>query len=228
MKSYLLGFLSFALTILLIVLVLNFLDLRKEKPNKKKTLIYSFFGISIIIIMFYISKSIFGFQTEKDTLFFTILFTLIITPFFEEIFYRRWILQHLINIKDRQIKIKDFLVMLWIGLALIIPNIIFFLLGIISAPKLSSFKFIILFSILPIIFIYLLKNYKTRTNNYLLIFVMIFSQAVLFTFGHGDYTAKMLLFTGILYGILYLGSKSIIPPLIAHYVWNVLIFIYSF
>jgi membrane protease YdiL (CAAX protease family) len=228
MKSYFLGFIGFALTILLLVLISRYLYLRKEKTDKKRILIFSIIGIVLTLSYFYITKYFLGFNTdEKDSLIYTILFTLLITPFFEEVIYRRWILQHYFNLSKGGMKMKYFIISLWIGLAFILPSFIFYILGWISEFSIKSSLIILLFASLPIIIMFLLQQTKSSFNKFVTLFVILVSQAFLFTFGHGVYASKAHIVTGLLYGILYLSSRSIVPPLIAHYTWNILIFLYS-
>lgn len=228
MKSYLLGFLGFALTIILLSLVARHLYLRKENADTRKTIIISVIGLLIILIYFFIIKSLFGFQTdEKDSLLYTILFTLLITPLFEEIIYRRWVLQHYLNLTKEKIKLKHFTFGIWIALSFTLPTLIFFLFGWINSFSIKNYSIVFLFSLFPLVIMFFLQNNKSKLNNLLIIFVIIVSQSFLFTMGHGDYASKFHLATGLLYGILYLSSKSIIPSLAAHYIWNLLIFIYS-
>ena len=228
MKSYFLGFLGFALTIILLALISRYFYLRKEKSNKRAILIFSAIGFILILAYFYITKYFLGFQTdEKDSLFYTILFTLVITPFFEEMIYRRWILQHYINLSTEKIKINQFFVSFWIALSFILPSLIFFVLGWIGDFSIKNSFIILLFAVLPILIIFLLQFNKLILNKWIILFVILTSQAFLFTLGHGVYASKSHIATGLLYGILYLSSKSIVPPLVAHYTWNLLIFIYS-
>lgn len=220
---------GFALTIILLALVSRYFYLKKEKSNRKIISLASVAGVLLILIYFFVTKYFLGFQTdEKDSLLYTILFTLLITPFFEEIIYRRWILQHYYNLSKDKIKIKSFIVAVWIALAFTLPTLIFFLLGWVGEFPIKNYAIILLFSLLPILIMFLLQFNKSKLNKWTILLVVLISQAFLFTFGHGVYASKSHIVTGFLYGILYLSSRSIIPPLIAHYTWNLLIFIYSF
>ena len=228
MKSYLLGFIGFALTILLLSLVSRYLYLRKEKADKKKILIFSIIGVVLTLSYFYITKYFFGFNIdEKDSLMYTVLFTLLITPFFEEIVYRRWILQHYHNLSRHGVKITHFLSGLGIVFAFILPSFLFYIFGWVGDFSIRDSLIITFFALLPILTILLLQKNKTYFNKWIVLLVILVSQSFLFTFGHGVYASRAHIVTGLLYGILYLSSKSIVPPLIAHYTWNILIFVYS-
>ncbi len=225
MRSLFLGFLGLFISFILILIISKFLNLRKDKPKKRNILLYSLIGILAIIgLAIY---GIFNFQQEqeRDTLVNVIVFSLLLTPPLEEIIYRRIILQHFLNLSSRKIKIRDLFSSFLVAISLIVPTFLFLSLGWLGSFSLKKIIYIPFFTLFPIATIFIVSNLKiqTRLNQY----IILISQAAIFAFGHGVYATMMHFYSGIIYGLVYFRSKSIIPPLVAHYMWNLIVFFYS-
>jgi len=227
-KSYLLGFLGLVISFILILIGSRFLYLNKEKSTKRKILIYSIIGSCIVIFLGVIGILYFKLETDKDTLFNTILFSLILTPLLEEILYRRIILQHVLNLRDKKIIWKDLFVIIWIAFSLIISTIIFSQLGWIGSYSIKALGIIAISLIVPFGVIWFYSKFKSKFIHYGILATLIIFQGFVFAFGHGEYAGYGQLILGIVTIVLYLKSKSIVPGLVSHYVWNLIIFLNNF
>ena len=230
MKSYLLGFLGLSISLILICILSKFLYLNKGegKTTKRKVLIYSIIGSCVVVFLGIIGILYFKPETDKDNLFNTILFSLLLTPLFEEILYRRIILQHFLNLKDKKILWKDFFVIIGLAFSLVIPTIIFNYLGWLGSYSIKALGIIIISVIIPFGVMWFYGKFKSKLINYGVLVVLIIFMGFLFAFGHGEYAGYGQLILGIITIILYLNSKSIVPSLISHYVWNIIIFLNNF
>lgn len=227
-KSYFIGFLGLLISFILILIGLKFLYLNKEKSTKRNVLIYSIIGSCIIIFLGIVGILYFKPETDKDTLFNTILFSLILTPLFEEILYRRIILQHFLNLKNRKIVWKDLFVIIGIAFPLIIPTIIFSQFGWLGSYSIKALGIIAISLIIPFGAIWFYGKFKSKFVHYGILITLIIFQGFVFAFSHGEYTGYGQLILGLITIILYLNSKSIVPGLISHYVWNLIIFLNNF
>ncbi|MEK6888804.1 MAG: CPBP family glutamic-type intramembrane protease [Nanoarchaeota archaeon] len=225
MKSYLLGFIGLCISFILLYILFRSFPKKDEKPTRRKIIIWSIIGTLTIITYFSIGLFFYKPETEKIDLISTIIFSLGLTPLLEEIVYRRIILQYFINLKKRKIFKIDFIIPLIIGFAFILPNFIYYYLMHIGTFSIKEEGLVFLLAFLPLISIATLRLKFSKLNGYIMLGVIIISQAFLFTLSHGDYASKIHIITGLVYGILYLQTESIIPPLIAHYLWNTLIFV---
>ncbi|MDO8508179.1 MAG: CPBP family glutamic-type intramembrane protease [Nanoarchaeota archaeon] len=228
MKSYFLGFLGLLISLILICIVSRFLYLKKEKSTKRKIIIYSIVGSCLVIIYVIIGTLYFKQEVDRDSIFNTILFSLMLTPLFEELFYRRIILQHFLNLKKKKIRLKDILVIIGIGFSLIIPTFIFNYLGLLGSYSIKSLGIIAISLIIPLGVIWFYGKFKSKLANHFILVVLVIFQGFVFAFGHGEYAGYGQLVLGLITIILYINSKSIVPSLVSHYVWNVIVFLNNF
>lgn len=224
MRSYLLGFLGLIISLAFVVIICKFLYLKKQNTTKKRVIVWSILGAIIILSLGIIGMLYFEQETDKEEIFSTIIFSLILTPFLEEILYRRIILQHFLNLKDRKIRWRDFFIVGLIWTGLVIPTLLFNYFGWLGSFDKNALYFSGLFLVIPFISIIFFNKFSSPLNKYLLPAIIILSQAFIFTFGHGEYAAKLHLYTGLVYGLVYIGSKSILPSLVSHYLWNIIVF----
>jgi len=218
MQSYILGFIGLLVSFVAILLIIGFPD----KQKTKRIYLWSIIAFISSIILYFIISLFSKPPVLETSIFETIIFTLLITPLFEEILYRRIIFQHFININKFESKyiLKGFL----IGISLIIPTLLLYLIGFINVSKFSLLFFILFFSILPSLAIFIYKK-DNKFKSFVYYLIILFSQTMIFVLMHGDYAAKMLIVMGLFYGVLYLASKSFVPSLTAHYTINLLIFL---
>ncbi len=230
MKSYLLGFFGLLISFILVFWFYKFIDLRKEKSTKRKILFYSVIGLFAVLLYFLITLLFFKPQQdlEKETLINTILFSLFLTPLLEEFLYRRIILQHFLNLRKRGMILKDFFIICWFAFCLIIPTFILNTLGLLGSFSLKGLGITILSLLVPFFVILIYGKNNSKFTRYFVLITLIVFQAFLFTFGHGEYAGYGQLALGIMAVLLYIRSNSIIPPLIIHYAWNLLVLIKSF
>jgi membrane protease YdiL (CAAX protease family) len=221
-KSYIIGFLGLFLSLLFIFTFKKYLNIKKTKSNKRLVLIYSLFGILCSGALFYLLKIFFPLNFSESSVLERVAFTLLLTPLAEEILFRRIIFQHLLNLEKIRFNVRSLLVGFGIYTSLILPSLILFSIGWIY--EFDKLKLLMIFFLL-IPFLFLFDKNKTPKNFYFII--VLISQTFIFLLSHGVYASKPLIATGLLYGILYFKSRSILPPLIAHYVHNLLIFFYT-
>ncbi len=218
MQSYILGFIGLLVSFVAVLLIIGFPD----KQKTKRIYLWSIIAFVSSIILYFIISLFAKPPVLETSIFETIIFTLLITPLFEEILYRRMIFQHFININKFESKyiLKGAL----IGVSLIIPTLLLYLIGFINISKFSLLFFILFFSILPSLAIFVYKK-DNKFKSFIYYLIILFSQTMIFVLMHGDYAAKMLIVMGLFYGVLYLVSKSFVPSLTAHYTINLLIFL---
>lgn len=223
MKSYIIGFIGLLLTFSIFLLIRKYFNLNKTdniKPNR--VLFYSFLGVIISAVLFYLFKTIFPIPESEVDLWERILFTLLLTPLIEELIFRKGILGYFINLEKKTLTKEDFLINFLLFMALTLPSALFYFIGLICPY--DSLKLIMLvFLLVPLV----LLKFNSHKNHKLYLLLILISQTFIFVLSHGVYASKPLIATGLLYGILYLQSRSIVPPLIAHYVHNLLVFIYT-
>ena len=218
MQSYILGFIGLLVSFVAVLLIIGFPD----KQKTKRIYLWSIIAFVSSIILYFIISLFAKPPVLETSIFETIIFTLLITPLFEEILYRRMIFQHFININKFESKyiLKGALR----GVSLIIPTLLLYLIGFINISKFSLLFFILFFSILPSLAIFVYKK-DNKFKSFIYYLIILFSQTMIFVLMHGDYAAKMLIVMGLFYGVLYLVSKSFVPSLTAHYTINLLIFL---
>lgn len=216
MASFILGFTGLLISFVAIFFTLVF----PKKPEANKVILSSIIAFILGLILFFIINSFTTVTSLEVPLWEAIVFTLLITPLFEELLYRRIILQYFINIE--KFKFEHVLKTCLAGIFLVLPTILFLQLGWVYDNHKIFLLLIPFFMILPSLLV-LLYNRSNRINFIFYLVMILVFQAFVFLMMHGDYAAWTLIIVGLLYGTLYLITKSIVPPLTAHYTINLLI-----
>ncbi|MGB9748382.1 MAG: type II CAAX prenyl endopeptidase Rce1 family protein [Candidatus Woesearchaeota archaeon] len=134
------------------------------------------------------------------------------------------IFQYFLNLENKKIKMHDWILPLFLAIILALPSIIFYFLDWIENISYLQLVFTFLFLFIPMIFTSLVKN-QSKFIKYTYVLLILMTQSMIFALSHGVYVSKVHFYSGLIYGFVYLKSKSIIPPLISHYTWNFLMLI---
>src|SRR3989344_3543828 len=151
-----------------------------------------------------------------------ILFSMILSPIIEESLYRYLVLGIILYKIQKRISFYDFLIFSYIAFALLIPGILFY------TTKLVSNKpdFILLVFVISIPVIGFGLQKLSKKGYYLkkfLDYYVIFMVAMLFFLSHHVFASQSQFIGGIFFGFLYYKSRNILPPITAHFVYNLLV-----
>ncbi len=215
-----LGYFSYISRILLLLPLLLIWNKPKLNKIQAKWIVFAIVGGIIIYItgLFIWEKG----YTEKD-IFDKVLFTLLLAPVFEEMLYRYLLLGTFLEIAKEKIRLMDFYIFIYIGAVLLIPDFIFYSIGwVTNKPDYTLFAFILSVPIL----IFIKNNYnKIKLINYFFDYFdyyLIIMVAMAFLLSHNVFASQSQFVGGLFFGFLYYKSRNLLPPIIGHFVYNLL------
>jgi len=184
-----------------------------------KWILWAILGsITLYIVGLFVWDSV----NDERSIFNKILFSMILSPIIEESLYRYLVLGIILYKIQKRISFYDFLIFSYIAFALLIPGILFY------TTKLVSNKpdFILLVFVISIPVIGFGLQKLSKKGYYLkkfLDYYVIFMVAMLFFLSHNVFASQSQFIGGIFFGFLYYKSRNILPPITAHFVYNLLV-----